>query len=1073
MDRLAAHVWDSRRVDIAILGPLEVRDGDAVVDVAGSRLRALLIRLALSAGRPVSAAALVDAVWGEQPPAEAANALQSLVSRLRRALGEAATVGQSPAGYRLAIEAQDVDATRFEQLAQAGAAASRMGEQRKAAGTLRQALALWRGPALADVQDAPFAAATITRLDRLRLTATQDRIDADIALGRAADVLAELDALCEQHPLDERLAGQHMAALAAVGRQADALAGYERIRAQLADELGVDPGPELSASHLAVLRGQPAAAATPDRTPRTNLRAQLTSFVGRDEEVARIAKLLDESRLVTLVGPGGAGKSRLAIEAGSTLLDDVPDGIWFVELASVTDAADVPQTVLGSLGLRESHLIDQPTNLSPRDATSRLLEALSDKQIVIVLDNCEHLVDATAQLADQLLAQSPQLRVLTTTREPLGIFGESLVVVAPLGQPAPDAAPEDAYAYPSVRLFADRAAAVRSDFVVDAANVRPVVEIVRRLDGLPLAIELAAARTRALQVDEIAARLTDRFRLLTGGSRTALPRHRTLRAVVAWSWDLLSDPERTLVERLAVFPAGATPQSAGAVCTDADVLDLLTSLVDKSLLQPSDHRYRMLETIREYGQERLAERGELEAVRDLHAHYFAELLREAEPHLRRREQLEWMARLNAERDNILAAIRHFGERGDAQSALETACQMGWYWSLLGSHAEALTWVDFALGVPGEATPEVRALAETIRVMNSASSPSAMIPDDVAAGLASIADLDARLAGLDANEVPLLTLVRPVIAMFANDFERAERLIEEGLGHPDPWMAAALRSFRAAMAENAGDVDTMRVESERAVAEFRELGERWGLANSLQMLGMLESMEGNLDGAIRTFEEALALVGEMDAREDQALMQVRLAGLWIRKGDLDAAREYVRRAQEMSEATGSTMEALFASSVLAECARFAGDMAQARRIVDEATYRLSQIPVAHPIAGHARALMLAVAGKQDLADGNPDQARGRLRSAYEAALGTKDMPILAAVGVAVADLAASDGRAMDAAQLLGAAARLRGAADLTDLDIRRITAALQAALGGAFDEAYAAGRALDRDAAIARLNPAAL
>lgn len=1059
-------------MEIAILGPLEVRDGDAVIDVAGSRLRGLLICLALSAGRPVSAVALVDAVWGEQPPADAANALQSLVSRLRRTLGAAATVGQSPAGYRLAIEPQDVDAMRFEQLARAGATALRMGEQSKAAATLRQALALWRGPALADVRDAPFAAATITRLQRLRLTATQDRIDADLALGRAVEVLPELDALCEQHPLDERLAGQRMAALAAVGRQADALAGYERIRAQLAEELGVDPGPELAASHLAVLRGE-AAAAAPAATPRTNLRAQLTSFVGRDEEVARITKLLDENRLVTLVGPGGAGKTRLAIEAGSTLVDEVPDGIWFVELASVTDAADVPQTVLGSLGLRESHLIDQPTKLSPRDATSRLLEALSDKQIVVVLDNCEHLVDATAQLVDQVLAQSPQLRVLTTTREPLGIFGESLVVVTPLGQPAPDAAPEDAYAYPSVRLFADRAAAVRPDFVVDAANVRPVVEIVRRLDGLPLAIELAAARTRALSADEIATRLSDRFRLLTGGSRTALPRHRTLRAVVAWSWDLLSDAERTLVERLAVFPAGATPHSAEAVCADADVLDLLTSLVDKSLLQPSDHRYRMLETIREYGQERLAERGELQAVRDEHARYFAALLREAEPHLRGREQLEWMTRLNAERDNILAAIRHLGERGDAQGTLEMACHMGWYWSLLGSHAEALIWVDFALGVPGESTPEIRAVAEAIRVMNSASSPSTLVADDMAARLAGIVELDARLAQLDVNEVPLLALMRPVMAMFANDFPRARRLTEEGLSHADPWIAAALRSFRAALAENDGDVDTMRVETERAVAEFRRLGERWGLANSLQMLGMLESMEGNLDGAIATFEEALTLVVEMGAREDQALMQVRLASLWIRKGDLDTAREHVRRAQEMSEATGSTMEALFASSVLAECARFAGDTVEARRIVDDATHRLSQIPVTHPIAGHARALMLSIAGKQDLADGDPGRARDRLREAYEAALGTKDMPIVAAVGVGVADLAASDGNAAGAAEMLGAAARLRGAADLTDLDIRRISAALRAVLGAAFEERYAAGRALDRDAAIARLNPAAL
>ncbi len=1067
---------------IAILGPLEVRDGDAggSVEVAGSRLRSLLIRLALDAGRPVSVGALVDAVWGEQPPADAANALQSLVSRLRRTLaGAAATVGQSPTGYRLAVEPDDVDATRFERLARAGAAALRTGNYSQAVRTLRQALALWRGPALADVEGAPFAGPTITRLDEVRLAATQDRIEADIALGHAADVIAELDALCEQRPLDERLARLRLSALAAMGRQADALAEYARIRMRLADELGIDPSAELQAAHLAVLRGDTAAARpAPTRAPRTNLRSQLTSFVGRDEELARIGKLLDESRLVTLVGPGGAGKTRLAVEAGSTLVDDVPDGIWFVELASVTDAADVPQTVLGSLGLRESLLIEQPTKLSPRDATGRLLEALIDKAVVLVLDNCEHLVDATARLADQLLAGCPELRIITTTREPLGIFGESLIVVPPLGQPAPDAPPDEAYAYPSVRLFADRAAAVRPDFAVDAANVTAVIEIVRRLDGLPLAIELAAARTRALPVDDIASRLSDRFRLLTGGSRTALPRHRTLRAVVAWSWDLLSDAERLLVERLAVFPAGATPASAEAVCADdqvpaPDVLDLLASLVDKSLLQESGGRYRMLETIREYGQERLAERGELTAIREAHARYFAALVKEAEPHLRRREQLAWIARLDAERDNILAALRHLGDRGDAQAALELAAAMGWYWSLLGSHAEALTWITFALDVPGEATPQVRALAEAIQVMNSASTPASMMSEDVAAGLARVADLDARLARIDTDEVPLLALLRPVMALFANDFDRAEQLIVEGLDHADPWIAGALRSFRAALAENNGDVDTMRVEAGRAVAEFRELGERWGLANSLQMLGMLKTMDGDLDGAIATFEEALSLVREMGAREDQALMEVRLADVWIRKGDLETAREHVRRAQQMSEETGSTMEALFAGSVLAECARFAGDLGEARRIVDESTRRLQQIPVIHPIQGHARALTLSIAGKQDLADARPDEAADHLRAAYEAAVGTTDMPIVAAVGIAVADLAGHTGRAGDAAQMLGAAARLRGAPDRTHLDVKRLTASLRSTLGPAFDVEYARGRALDRDAAIARLDPASL
>jgi predicted ATPase/DNA-binding SARP family transcriptional activator len=1066
-------------VQIAILGPLEVRDGDIGVDVAGSRLRSLLIRLALDAGRPVSAAALVDAVWGEQPPADAANALQSLVSRLRRALGGAASVGQSPIGYRLGVAPDDVDATRFEQLARAGAQALRLGDHSRAVRMLLDGLGLWRGPALADVEGAPFALAATTRLEQLRLAATGDRIEAEIGLGNAADVVAELDMLGEQHPLDERLAGLRLSALAATGRQADALAEYDRMRARLADELGIDPSPELQAVHLSVLRGDTAARPAPTRTPRTNLRAQLTSFVGRDEEVARVGKLLDENRLVTLVGPGGAGKTRLAVESGSALVDDVPDGIWFVELASVTDAADVPQTVLGSLGLRESLVIDQPTKLSARDATGRLLDALIDQRTVLVLDNCEHLVDAAAQLADHLLSSCPALRIITTSREPLGIFGESLIVVPPLGQPAADASAEEANAFPSVRLFADRAAAVRPDFVVDDVNVGDVIEIVRRLDGLPLAIELAAARTRSLPVGEIASRLSDRFRLLTGGSRTALPRHRTLRAVVAWSWDLLSEAERLLVERLAVFPAGATPESAEAICADdrvpgRDVLDLLASLVDKSLLQESSGRYRMLETIREYGQERLADRGELLPIRDRHARYFAEFVAVADPHLRRPEQLQWIARLDAERDNILAAMRHLGDQGDAQATLEMAVLMGWYWELIGSHAEVVTSVNFALSVPGESDPDVRILAEALHVMSSSSVPAMVPSDEIATGMGKLAELARRADAIDTAKYPMGVLIRIYLAMFALEPDEVSARIEAGLTNPDPWVAAAIRAFKAAMAENDGDVETLRVEAERAVAEFRVLGERWGLANSLQMLAMSKTVGGDLEGAIEVYGEALALVAEIGAREDQALMRVRLADLWMRRGNFEAARVHVLAAKELSERAGSAMESIFAGSVLAECARLAGETVEARRLVEEAMRRMEQVPAAHPIYGHARALMLAVAAKQDLVDGQIDIARQRLGEAYQAALGTRDMPVIAIVGLAVADLARATDRAGEAATMMGATARLRGADDPTQLDVKRLSGALRAALGPQrYDTGYARGRAFDREAAIARLDPSSL
>ena len=398
-------------------------------------------------------------------------------------------------------------------------------------------------------------------------------------------------------------------ALAATGRQADALAAYEALRARLAGELGIDPGSEARAVHLEVLRGEIAAAPAPAGRVRTNLRAQLTSFVGRTDEVARVGKALQAYRLITLVGPGGAGKTRLAAEVAAAVRDSAPDdaadGIWLAELAPVTDAADVPQAVLGAIGLRESRLLPDGTQrITSRDGRTRLLEGLADARALLVLDNCEHLIDACAHLADALLAHSPQLRIVATSREPLGITGESLFVVPPLD--------ED----PAVRLFADRAAAVRPDFSLDSESRPLVIDIVRRLDGLPLAIELAAARLRTLPLAEISRRLTDRFRLLTGGSRTALPRHRTLRAVVEWSWELLTPAERLLAERFSVFPAGATPAAVAAVCagrgcagaelTVGEADELLSSLVDKSLLQPlvDGTRLRMLETIREYGAEK-------------------------------------------------------------------------------------------------------------------------------------------------------------------------------------------------------------------------------------------------------------------------------------------------------------------------------------------------------------------------------------------------------------------------------------------------------------------------------------
>jgi predicted ATPase/DNA-binding SARP family transcriptional activator len=1055
-------------VQVGILGPLVVADdAGAPIELSGARLRALLARLALDAGRPVSAGALIDAVWSDSPPADAANALQALVSRLRRTLGDAALVGQSPAGYRLAIEADEVDATRFERLVEDGARALRVGDPAGAVTSLDEALDLWRGPLLADLADAGAAAA---RFDQLRISARIDRAAAEVALGETDRALGELDALHADHPLDEHVAAALVSALAAAGRQADALGAYERIRATLADELGVDPSAELRAAHLAVLRGE---VDRPTAPRRTNLRAQLTSFVGRDEELARVAKALAENRLVTIVGPGGAGKTRLASEAGAKLM--TRDGVWLAELAAVTDGADVAQVVLGALGLREKHLLDRRSaTVAVQDAETRLVDMLADKTAVIVLDNCEHVIDASARLAEHLLGLCPDVRVLATSREPLGIIGEVVLAVPPLGQPPADSGLEFALGFPAVRLFADRAAAARPDIVIDEHNIGAVVEIVRRLDGLPLAIELAAARLRAMSIADVAERLSDRFRLLTGGSRTALPRHRTLRAVVEWSWDLLTDDERLLAERIAVFPAGVTTSTAAAVCSDARlpveaVPDVLASLLDKSLLQlvADGDRYRMLETIREYGVERLAERGELEAVRARHADHFADLVAEAQIHLLSAGQLPWFERLTVERENILAALRFRCDSQDAAGALQIAVDLGGYAMMTGSH-DLGPWLTDALAVPGSEGSDLRWVAAGLAAMSVASSGAD--PGEIDAGMQQLAVIAEHLADAELPGRPLLGILRPAIAFFAGLTELTDRLLAEGLVSDDAWTRAAARMFRANIAENNGALDAMAADIELALADFRALGERWGLANTLSGLATLFTLRGELDQAEAAFDEAVELMRLLKSSEDESFLLVRLADVALRRGDADKARALMRRALDLAEDTGAPMESAFMLSMLADMERLLGNLDVAEAMSETALARLSALPPSHPAMAHGRAITLALAARMKLERGEYDVAM--LSGAYDAAVLTRDAPIAAVVGVVVAAALITAGRPEAAAEALGAAAAMRGADDRSALEVGRLTAQLIDVLGrSGFDTAYERGRGLDRAAALTRLDPA--
>jgi predicted ATPase/DNA-binding SARP family transcriptional activator len=699
-----------------MLGSFEVRTDDgSLADVPGARLRGLLIALALETGRVVPKATLVDWIWGEHPPADATNALHRLVSRLRKVLPEGSVEGQTD-GYRLTVEPDAVDAVRFERLV---AGQVRNDDDPRRVRQLREALALWRGAAMQDVGRPDSAAfdAAVTRLEGLRLTALEDRFDAETGLGHGAGLVTELTDLVAAHPLRERLAAALMRALVAAGRGSEALLVYQRTREALAGALGADPSPELSALHVALLRGD---WGRREEQRKTNLRAELTSFVGRDADVAAVRELVAGHRLTTLAGPGGSGKTRLATETARTLLADLPDGAWLVELAAIGTDGDVAQAALTGLGLRDALLGGAPN----ADLADRLIAAIREREALLILDNCEHVIESAAAFAHRVLGECRRLRILATSREPLGITGEAVWLVEPLALPEGDAGPGEIESSPAVHLLRDRAGAVRKDLAIDAQTLSTMVRVCRALDGMPLAIELAAARLRTMSLDQLAHRLDDKFRLLTSGSRTALPRHRTLRAVVDWSWELLTDAERMVLRRLSVFSGGASLEAAERVCAgdgveQDEVLELLTALAEKSLLLTeggSAPRYRMLGTIKEYAGHRLVEAGESEPARHGHLAYFTELNETAEPHLRRAEQLEWLATLEVEHDNIGAAMRGALAAGEAHAAMRLAAGAGWYWWLGGHKTEGFELITAATEIPGEVTDDIRATVYALITM---------------------------------------------------------------------------------------------------------------------------------------------------------------------------------------------------------------------------------------------------------------------------------------------------------------------------------------------------------------------
>nr|WP_236714845.1 BTAD domain-containing putative transcriptional regulator [Nonomuraea pusilla] len=1018
------------------------------MEVPGVRLRALLAALALEPGRVVTRARLVDWIWGERPPADEVNALQALVSRLRRVLPDGVVEADS-GGYRLAVAPDDVDVCRFERLV----GQARAAEPAARADLLRSALALWRGTAMADIalQDSDAFDAVVARLDELHVAALGDRVDADIRLGRGSELVSELTELVAAYPLREGFVAALMRALAEAGRAAEALTVYQRTRERLADELGADPSAELSALHTALLRGELGERA---ENRRTNLRAELTSFVGKDGDVSAVAGLAVRHRLVTLTGAGGSGKTRLATETARTMLAELPDGAWLVELASVPPGGEPAQAALTAIGLRDQAVLGGARAGEPMD---RLIAALRDRATLLILDNCEHVIEEAAAFADRLLGECRSLRILATSREPLGITGEVLWQVEPLALPAKGAGPSEAGSSPAVRLLRDRADLVRKDIGSDPRTLADMARICRALDGVPLAIELAAARLRTMSVDQLARRLDDRFRLLTSGSRTVLPRHKTLRAVVDWSWDLLTEAERGVLRRLSVFSGGVSLEAAERVCGGAafageQVFDVLSALIEKSLLLADGEgapRYRMLNTIREYAAHRLAEAGEGEAARRAHLAYFVELAETADPHLRRAEQLEWLARLEAEHDNIGAAVRGAIAEGWAQEAMRLVGAVGWYWFLSGHRGEGTELSIAAASLPGEVSDEVRATAYGIVAVFMSSG----MGGDQYQAREWIQQAHRLTRGREYHN-PVLGFVAPLEALLhqRTDFLSA---FEPLIADDDPWVRAQARLARARLRlTHGGDETDVDSDGEIALAEFRTLGDRWGISLALTFLADRIATRGELARACELFDEAVVALDEVGATEDVVSMRVRQAQLYWLLGDEPSSVAAMAEAQRYAGGIAWPNTVAELALAKAQLARWRGEPDQAHRHLATVQAILGDAELSDSLRPHILDLSGYLA--EDLG-----QARAYRREALRVAMEYMFPPVIAGVLIGIAELALRQGHDEQAVRLLAAGDAVRGTPDRSHPDAVRITAETRDRLGETvFAEAVRDGRRRD-------------